>query len=123
MVTQFSNDSWHFLSFQEHSLRNTRVFYFFLSYENGLVREIVVNQNRSDTIIFKSALHHMFLEICVKAENLSVIFEPRGLDARDGLILRCGSGLLEGKIAKRFGHLIDEIFIDVLLEELLLLLY
>ena len=60
----------------------------------------------------------MFLEVGIEAEYFSVVFEPGWLYARDRLVLGGRSGFLEGKVAERFGHFVDEIGVNVLFEEL-----
>ena len=64
----------------------------------------------------------MFLEICIESKDLAIILEPRWLNSGNGVIFGCFSLLHEGEIVDGSAHLIDEIGIDVLLEELLFLL-
>lgn len=64
----------------------------------------------------------MLLEVSIKPEHFAVVFEPRGLDARNVIVLRGLPGFLEAEVVERLGHLINEILIDFLFEELSLLL-
>jgi hypothetical protein len=64
----------------------------------------------------------MFLEIGIEPQYFSVVFEPRGLNTWDVIVLWCLPWFLEGKVAERLSHLIDQVLIDFLIEELTLLL-
>ncbi len=64
----------------------------------------------------------MLLEVSIKAENLAVVFEPGRLNTRDVVVLRSLPRLLEAEVVERLGHLVDEVFVDFLFEELTLFL-
>lgn len=95
VVSQLSNDFWDFLPLDEDSLRNARILNLRLRDKDGLIREIVVDKHRSDSIILQSALDDMLLEICIEPQHLPIIFKPRRLNARDVIILRRASLLGE----------------------------
>lgn len=78
--------------------------------------------DRSDSIVFKPALDDVLLEICVEPEDFSVILEPWGLNSWDIVILRAFPSFLEGEIADRFCHLIDQILVNIFPDELPLFL-
>lgn len=64
----------------------------------------------------------MLLEVCIEPQHLPIILEPGRLDARNVVILRRAPLLREGQIVQGFGHLIDEVIIDLLFDKLTLLL-
>ena len=64
----------------------------------------------------------MLLEICVKSEHFSVIFQPWGLDSGDVIVLRGSAVLEEGQLTQALSQLVDEILINFLFQILFLLL-
>ena len=122
VVGEFSNDFGDFLSFEEDSLRNACILNFFLCDEDGLVREVVVDLNRSDSIVFQSAFDNVLLEVCIVAKNLSIVFEPWRLYSGNVVIFRCFSLFHEGEIIDGGAHLVDQVLVDILFEELSFLL-
>lgn len=60
----------------------------------------------------------MFLEVGVEAKHFTIVLEPRRLYPWYIVIFWCGSLFLEGKVANRLAHLVDQIFIDILFKEL-----
>ena len=64
----------------------------------------------------------MLLEIRIEPQHLPIIFKPGWLNARDVVILWGASLLGESQIVQCFGHLIDEVVINLLFDELPLLL-
>jgi len=64
----------------------------------------------------------VLLEIGIKSQHFSIVFEPRWLNTRNVVILRRLPGLLKAEIVQRLGHLINEILVNFLFEELPLLL-
>ena len=66
MIRELSDDFGHFLSFEEGTLRDATVLYFFLSDEDALVREVVVDLYGSNAIVFESAFDNSFLEVGIE---------------------------------------------------------
>lgn len=122
VISQFSNDLGDFLPFEEDSLRNACVLDFLLGDVDGLIREVVVDLDGSDPVVFKSAFDHMLLEVGIVPEDLSVVFEPGGLDAGDVVIFGGLPGFHEGKVIDGGAHLVEEVLIDILFEVLPFLL-
>lgn len=103
-------------------MRNSSILSFFLSNEDSLIRKIVINLYRSNSIVFQSTFNYMFLEISIISKHLSIIFKPWRLYSRNIVIFRCFSLFHEGKIVDWVAHLIDQMLIDILFEELPFLL-
>lgn len=57
----------------------------------------------------------MLLEVGIISEYLSIIFKPGGLNSRNIVIFWLVSLFHEGEVIDGFTHLIDEMFIDILL--------
>lgn len=64
---EFSNYFWDFLSFKEYTLRNSTVSNFWLSDENSLIRQVVINLNFPDSIVLQPAFDNMFLEVGIES--------------------------------------------------------
>lgn len=64
----------------------------------------------------------MLLEICVKSEHFSVVFQPWGLDSGDVIVLRSFTVLEEGQLAEALGQFVDEVLINFLFQILFFLL-
>lgn len=64
----------------------------------------------------------MFLEVGVEAQDFTIVFEPGGLDPGDIVVFWGLPLLLEGEVADGLAHLVDEVLVDVLLQELSLFL-
>lgn len=62
---------------------------------DGVVVEVIVNDTRSDAIVFELGLHDGFLEIAIESQDLSVVLEPGGLHPRDVVVLGGRAGSLE----------------------------
>ena len=97
-------------------MRNTCILYFFLSDIDGLVREIIVDLNGSDPIVFKSALDNVLLEVGIISKDLPIVFEPWGLYSWYVVVFWCFSSFHEGKIIDGGAHLVEEMFVNILFE-------
>lgn len=75
------------MSLQEDALRDTRVLDSWLNDVDGVVIEVVINDAFSDSEVLVRVLNHWFLEVSIKAQNLSVIFEPLWSYSRNGVVL------------------------------------
>lgn len=95
VVSKLSNDFRYFLSFQKDSLRNTWILDLLFSDINGFIRKIVIDKDRSDSIVFKSAFYNVLLEIRVESQHFSIILEPRRLNTWDVIVLWCLSWFLK----------------------------
>ena len=122
MIVEFTNNSRHFLPLQEHTLRNTSIFYFSLSDVDGLVRKIIVYVDWSDSVVLKSAFDHMFLEVGIVTQDLPIILEPGRLNTRNVVILRSIASFHESEAIDGLAHLVNQVLINIFLQELLLLL-
>lgn len=122
MVCQLSDDLGHLLPLQEHSLRDSTVFDFGFRDEDGLVRQVIIDLDLADSIIFKPAFHDVLLEVGIEPQHFAVILDPGRLHPRDGLVLRLLPFLLKAQIGDAFGQLVNEIHIDFLAHILPLLL-
>ena len=118
MIRELSDDFGHFLSFEEGTLRDATVLYFFLSDEDALIGEVVVDLYGSNAIVFEPAFDNCFLEVGIEPQHFSIIFEPRRLDSWDVVVLRSLSGLHEAHVIDRFAHLVQKILIYIFLIEL-----
>ena len=122
VIGQFSDDLGNFLPFEEDSLRNASILNFFLGDVDGLIGEVVVDLDGSDPVVFKSAFDHMLLEVGIVSEDLSVVFEPGGLDTGDVVVFRGFPGFHEGEVIDGGAHLVEEMLVDILFQVLPFLL-
>jgi hypothetical protein len=64
----------------------------------------------------------MLLEVGIESQHFSIVFKPRRLYSWNVVVLRWTSLFLVGEVVEGFGHLIDEVLIDLLFIVLSLLL-
>lgn len=113
-ICEFSNDLRNLLSFEEDALRDATVFDFGLGDEDSVVHEIVVDFDLSDSKIFEFAFDDVFLEIGIEPQYLSFVFDPGGLNSRDGVVFGGFPVFLEAQIVDTFGELVDKMDVNVL---------
>lgn len=86
----------HALTVDEDALSDARVDHARLGKMDGVVIQIIVQNTRTDAVVFQLTLDNTFLEVAEEAEYFAVIFEPAGLDTGNIIVLRLLARLLEG---------------------------
>lgn len=97
MICEFPNHFGYFLSFQEHSLRNTAVLNFGLRDEDGLVGQVVVNFDFPNAVVLQSAFDDMLLEVSIEAQHFAIVFDPGRLHSGNRLVFRLLPFFLEAE--------------------------
>ena len=102
------------MAFEEWTLRYSTVLYFGFCDKDGLIGQVVIDFDLSDSVVFESAFNNMLLEICIESENFSIVFDPGRLNPGDRVILRSSPFILEAHVIDALGKFVDEIDIDIL---------
>ena len=101
---------------------DSRVLYLGLSDIESLVSQVVINRHFPDSVVLESAFDDMLLEISIEPENLPIVLEPWRLNSGNVVIFGCLSLPQEGQLTHAFGHLINQVHVDLLFDILLFLL-
>jgi hypothetical protein len=90
---------------------------------NGIVREVEIDSAFSDSIILVGILNYRLLKVSIEPENVPVILEPGRLYPWDVIIFWCFPGTIS-QIRRRFQtHRIQEVWIELFFDEIVLLLH
>ena len=76
----------HLVSLQEHSLRQSRVFYFRLRDKDSIILKEIVDDTLPYSVVLIRILNNTLLEVCPEPKYLSVMFEPLGRVLWDSII-------------------------------------
>lgn len=68
------------MSSEEGSLRNSTVLLLGLNEHDGFVLQVVINDQFSDSVVLKSALHDVLLAETVESQNLFIELGVHGLE-------------------------------------------
>ena len=85
----------YFLAVDENALGDAGVLDSRFSNVDGLIREIIVHDARSDSEVFQLGLDNGFLEVTEKSEHLSVKLQPGRLNSRNVVVFSCLPWFLE----------------------------